>query len=243
MFLVSIFAVLSGFSLTIGAVLGNNLKFKRRTIAAFMAFGSGVLICALTFGLMEEAFKHGGFDAVIFGFLFGGLLYIGSDWLIHWFGGRKHKRRQHSNAKRDANGLMITFGSVLDGIPEAIALGISLFANQAVGFMMVTAIVISNIPESISSIPGLKKEGFSKKQILSIWISVGAAVALATILSYLFLHDLDLNTIGILESLAAGAILAMLADSMMPEAYEKGGYTIGFLTILGFLVAFIMSRL
>jgi len=208
-----------------------------------MAFGSGVLICALTFGLMEEAFGHGGFDAVIIGFLAGGLLYIGSDYLLHIFGARKHRRHQHSAAWRDSSGILIMLGSIFDGIPESIALGISLFSNRQVGFMMLAAIVISNVPESVASISGLKKEGYTKNKIFLIWLSAGAAVALATIFSFLFLHNLDPNLIGILESLAAGAILAMLADSMMPEAYQEGGYAIGFLTILGFLVTFIMSRL
>ncbi|MCX6762695.1 MAG: ZIP family metal transporter [Candidatus Moranbacteria bacterium] len=238
-----IFALANGLTLAAGAFLGNIWKLKQKTIAAFMAFGSGVLICALTFGLMEEAFGHGGFDAVIIGFLIGGLLYIGSDYLLHIFGARKHRRQQHSAARRDSSGIMIMLGSIFDGIPESIALGISLFSNQQVSFMMLAAIVISNVPESVASISGLKKEGYTKNKIFLIWLSAGAAVALATILSFLFLHNLDPNLIGILESLAAGAILAMLADSMMPEAYQEGGYAIGFLTILGFLVTFIMSRL
>lgn len=236
------FSFINGFSLAIGAILGTFIKFSQRTVAAFMAFGSGILICALTFGLMEEAFAHGGYDAVIVGFPIGGLLFIGIDWAVHYWGGRKHRRHQHSQARRDTNGLMITIGAVLDGIPEAIALGITLFTNKTVGLMMVSAIAFSNFPESISSINGLKKEGFGRYNIISIWAAVGILVALATVFSFYFLHNLDFNTLGILESLAAGAILAMLASSMMPEAYEDGGYSIGLMTILGFLVAFIISR-
>jgi ZIP family zinc transporter len=240
---VLVFAFASGFSLILGAFVGVYFHLQQKVIAAIMAFGSGVLICALTFGLMEEAFKHGGFDAIIIGFLVGGLLYLVGDWAIHRFGGRKHKRHQHSSAKRSTNGLMIVIGAVLDGIPEAIALGITLFANQTLGLMIMAAIVISNIPESIASIGGLKKEKFSTKSIFTIWISVGIIVALATVFSFIFLHDLNLNTLGMLESLAAGAMLAMLAGSMMPEAYEEGGYVVSILTIAGFLVTFVMSRL
>lgn len=237
------FALVNGLSLAAGSVLGNVWKLKQKTIAVFMAFGSGVLICALTFGLMEEAFRHGGFDAVIIGFPVGGLLYIGFDYLLHILGARKHRRHPRSPALRESTGIMIALGSILDGIPESIALGISLFSNRGVGFVMLTAIVISNIPESVASIGGLKKEGYAKNKIFLIWLSAGAAVALATILSFLFLHNLDPNLIGILESLAAGAVLAMLANSMMPEAYREGGYAIGFVTIIGFLVTFVMSRL
>ena len=238
-----VFAFINGFSLIAGAFIGIYFHLQQKTIAAIMAFGSGVLICALTFGLMEEAFKHGGFDAIIIGFLAGGLLYLLGDWTIHYWGGRKHKRHQHISAKHGSNGLMITLGATLDGIPEAIALGIALFANPTVGLMMMAAIAVSNIPESIASVSGLKKENFSQKHIFMIWISVGITVALATLLSFIFLHDLNLNTLGMLESLAAGAILAMLAGSMMPEAYEEGGYAVSILTIAGFLVTFVMSRL
>jgi ZIP family zinc transporter len=240
---VFVFALINGFSLIAGVLIGIYFHLQQKTIAAVMAFGSGVLICALTFGLAEEAFGHGGFDAVIIGFLAGGLLYLIGDWAIHRLGGRKHKRHQHSPAKRSPSGLMIVIGSILDGIPESMALGIALFANQILGLMMMAAIVISNIPESIASVSGLKKEKFSTKSILAIWISVGMAIALATVLSFIFLHDLNLNTIGILESLAAGAMLAMLAGSMMPEAYEEGGYLVSILTIVGFLVTFVISRL
>jgi len=236
-------ALINGFSLIVGALIGTYFNLQQKVIAAIMAFGSGVLICALTFGLMEEAFGHGGFDAVIRGFVAGGLLYVIGDWAIHHLGGRKHRRHQHSSAKHDANGLVIVLGSLLDGIPESIALGIALFANRAVGLIMIAAIVISNIPESIASVGGLKKENFSKNSIFAIWISAGIVVTLTTILSFVFLHDLNPDVIGILESLAAGAILAMLAGSMMPEAYEEGGYAISMLTVAGFLVTFVLSRI
>jgi ZIP family zinc transporter len=98
------------------------------------------------------------------------------------------------------------------------------------------------LPESLSSINDLQKEGLSKKQIYLSWSIVSICVALSVVLSFLFLEKLDLNTLGIIESFASGAILAMLADSMMPEAYEEGGYLIGILTILGFLTAFILSK-
>jgi zinc transporter, ZIP family len=243
MLTILLYSSINGLSIILGAIFGVYKNIKQKTIAVFMAFGSGVLICALSFGLMEEAFNHGGFDAVIIGFLCGGALFIGGDHLIHKFGGRKHKPRHSSKKDNDANGLTIALGAILDGIPESIALGITLFGNQGIGLMMLAAIFISNFPEGISSSSALKKSGFKKSQIFLMWIVIGLAVTLATIMSYYFLNDLNPNNIGILEALAAGAILAMLSDSMMPEAYEDGGYLIGAVTVLGFLVAFVMSRL
>ncbi|MFA4995577.1 MAG: ZIP family metal transporter [Patescibacteria group bacterium] len=233
----------SGLALLIGAWSGIYFKFKRKTIARFMAFGSGLLVCALTFGLMEEAFNQGGFDAAILGFVLGGLVFIGGDYLIHIFGGRRHKRTQNLVPKVESTGLVITLGALLDGIPESIALGIAIFNGAGTGLLMLIAIILSNFPEGISSIRGLRKENFSNRQIYSIWMVVAVLAFATTILSFLFLHDINPNIIGSIEAFAAGAILAMLADSMMPEAFEEGGFSIGALTVAGFLLAFILAKI
>ncbi|MBE3125897.1 MAG: ZIP family zinc transporter [Acidobacteria bacterium] len=240
---VLLYAALTGFSLILGVIIGTTLKISQKIIAAIMAFGSGVLICALTFGLMEEAFKHGGFDAIIIGFLSGGLVFISGDFLIHRLGGRNHKRKAHFKSTRETNGQAIVLGSLLDGVPESIALGVALLSKNGIGLLMLVAIFLSNLPESLSSIDDLQKEGFSKRRIYLSWSIVSACVASSVVLSFLFLEKLDLNALGIIEAFASGAILAMLADSMMPEAYEDGGFLIGFLTMLGFLTAFILSKI
>jgi ZIP family zinc transporter len=237
-----LFALATGLSLIIGVILGTSFKIPRKIIAAIMAFGSGVLICALTFGLMEEAFKHGGFDAIILGFLAGGGIFILGDFVIHRFGGRNYKKSRKNSKVRETNGKAIFFGAMLDGIPESIALGIALLSKNGIGILMVSAIFLSNLPESISSVDDLEKEGMSRKQIYLMWGVVSIVVIASTLLSYLFMGRLAANTLGIIEAFASGAILAMLADSMMPEAYENGGYLIGILTILGFLTAFILSK-
>ncbi|MHB1276018.1 MAG: ZIP family metal transporter [Candidatus Humimicrobiaceae bacterium] len=238
-----IYSFLAGFSLILGVIIGTIFKIGQRAIAAIMAFGSGVLICALTFGLMEEAFKHGGFDAIVIGFLIGGVVFIGGDFLVHRYGGRNHKKRKHFKSVRETNGKAIILGASLDGIPESIALGLSLLEKNGIGLLMLAAIFLSNLPESISSIDDLRKEGFSTKKIYFMWSIVSMGSIAAAILSYIFLKNINLNMRGIIESFASGAILAMLADSMMPEAYEEGGYLIGLLTMLGFLTAFILSKI
>lgn len=239
-----VYSSISGLALLFGAVLAVYFKFSSKAIAGVMAFGSGVLICALTFGLMEQAFFHGGYDAVILGFLVGGLTFIGGDYLIHIKGGRRHKRRPLIEPKNTPEGgKEITLGALLDGIPESVALGIAIANGASTGILMAVAITLSNFPEGMSSVEGLKREGFSNKNIYGIWLIVGAITIITTLASFILLRELDLNTIGIIESFAAGAILAMLADSMIPEAYAEGGFTIGILTILGFLSAFLISRI
>ncbi len=239
---VVIFSLISAMALFVGAGLGIYFKFSKRTMAVITAFGSGALICALTFGLMEEAFGHGGFDAVTIGFLLGGVSFIIGDYLIHILGGRP-RHRFKITSKGATNGEAITLGAILDGIPESAALGIALFNNKSLGLLMLVAIVLSNLPEAIASVPGLKKEGFSKRNIMLVWLSVAAISVLVALASYLFLNDIDLNNLGMIESFAAGAILAMLADTMMPEAYEEGGFPVGLATVSGFLVTFIISKL
>ena len=236
------YASLTGLSLILGVIIGTALKISQKFIAAIMAFGSGVLICALTFGLMEEAFKNGGFDAVIIGFLSGGLVFVSGDVLIHRIGGRNHRRKSHHRSARETNGKAIVLGSLLDGVPESIALGVALLSQRGIGVLMLVAIFLSNLPESLSSIDDLRREGLSRRRIYLSWSIVSALIVASVLLSYLFLEKLDLNTLGIIESFASGAILAMLADSMMPEAYEEGGFLIGLLTMLGFLTAFILSK-
>ena len=225
---VFIYAFIASFALILGAILGVCFKFRQKVIASFMAFGSGVLICALTFGLMEEAFNHGGFDAVIIGFLSGGLMFIIGNYVLYYFGGRTHKTKQTHKTHKNTNGKLIILGSVLDGIPESIALGVALFNTGTSGLLMLVAIFLSNFPESISSITGLKREEFSNIKIITLWLIVAIISFLSVVLSYLFLNNIDPNIMGIIESFAAGAILAMLADSMMPEAYEEGGFRLEF---------------
>lgn len=240
---VFLYAFIVALALILGAILGIYLKFRRKLIAAFMAYGSGVLICALTFGLMEEAFSNGGFDSIIIGFLLGGFVFIFGNYLLYHFGGREHKYIKTHKSKKNSNGKLMILGAILDGVPESMALGIVLFAGGNNGLLMMVAIFLSNFPESLSSVPGLRKEGFSKTEIIISWFYVAAISFISVVLSYLFLNNIDPNVIGIIESFAAGAILAMLADSMMPEAYEEGGYIVASLTIFGFLSAFILSRL
>lgn len=121
-------------------------------------------------------------------------------------------------------------------------MGIALLDQNGIGILMVAAIFLSNLPESLSSVDDLEKEGLSKKKIYIMWLIVSMVVTITTVLSYFFLKNLNTNILGIILSFAAGSILAMLADSMIPEAYEEGGYLIGFLTILGFLTAFILYK-
>ena len=149
-----LYGAISGLTLLVGALAALYYKFKQKTLAIIMAFGSGTLICALTFGLMVEAFEHGGRLAVVTGFLLGGIAFIAGDYLISLIGGRRHKRKHFLKSTNENNGAPIVLGAILDGIPESVALGITLCLSSDKGLMLAVAIAISNFPEGISSVPG-----------------------------------------------------------------------------------------
>lgn len=237
-----IYGGIAGLSLLLGALVGLFFNLEQKTIAKFMGFGSGALICALTFGLMEEAFKHGGFDATIIGFLAGGAVFIFGDWLIHLKGGRRHKRRQFAVPHQGIDGKAITFGTMLDNIPESVALGISLLSGTSRGLLMLVGIVLNNFPEGISSTGGLLRQGFTKKKVFALWGFSALLIVAISVLSFVYLRNINPNIMAVIEAFAAGSILGLLADSMMPEAFEEGGFSIGLLTILGFLFAFIIAK-
>ncbi len=131
----------------------------------------------------------------------------------------------------------------MDGIPESVAIGISLVGGGAISWVFVVAVFLSNVPESLSAAAGMKKAGDSPGRILGLWGSVTAVSALSAMLGYVFLAVASGDTVAVIQSFAAGAILTMLASTMLPEAYEEGGAVVGVVTTAGFLVAFVLSHL
>jgi ZIP family zinc transporter len=208
-----------------------------------MAFGSGVLIGALTFGLMEDAFRLGGLDASLIGFFFGGVIFILGDYLIITLGGRSHKHHYAHQSRQPSSTSAITLGAILDGIPESIALGASLITGKSLGLFLAGAIFLSNFPEGASSVPGMMAKKHPKNKIIYLWIIVTFISALACLFGFTILDHASGNTLGLIQSMAAGAILAMIATTMMPEAYEEGGVFVALATIFGFMAAFILSKI
>ncbi|AKM81865.1 TPA: ZIP family zinc transporter [Candidatus Berkelbacteria bacterium] len=236
---VFLYGMLSVLPLIVGAILGSVFHVKEKIIGVISAFGAGAMIAALTFGLMEESFKLGGFDNSILGFVVGGLIFVIGDYFIIKAGGRGHKRYYNAEG---STGRGIVLGAILDGIPESIALGIGLFLNPAVGLLMLVGIFSSNLPEGISSAYDLKKQRKSIKEILITWIVVALVGLAFVILGYTIFSSFSPNVVATLESLAAGAILAMLASTMMPEAFKESGIDSSMATVLGFLLIFILSK-
>jgi ZIP family zinc transporter len=232
----------AGSSLLAGTLLGWYLNLPTRTISSVMAFGSGVLISAISFELMDEAYHHGGFIAAAPGFLAGIFIYtLGARFVNKR--GAKFRKRSGEHQKRDGNARAIALGALLDGIPESIVIGLSLLSGKGASVVTVAAIFISNVPEALSSSSGMKKAGRSQRYIFILWGGIVLVSGLASFLGYALFGNLSIEWISSITALAAGAILAMIVDTMIPEAFEEEGDWAGVITGLGFLVAFIMSKL
>ncbi|MBF9252343.1 ZIP family zinc transporter [Pontibacter sp. 172403-2] len=241
-----LWGLLSGSALFIGAAIGYFVPLRQRIIAAVMAFGSGVLISALSFDLVDEAYHKGGFMATALGFLAGATIYTGANWLLARQGARHRKRsgdQQPTEAQDNGSGLALAIGALIDGIPESIVIGISMISGGVVSMVAVAAIFLSNLPEGLSSSAGMKKAGRSKVYVFGVWLSIALISGIASLTGYALFSRFAPEVIAATTALAAGAILAMLSDTMMPEAYEFGHNFTGLITVSGFLLAFILSRL
>ncbi len=236
----------AGAALVLGAVVGYFTSLPQRIVAGIMAFGSGVLISALSFDLMEEAYKRGGFDSTSIGFLGGAIVYTGVNWALNRSGARHRKRSGEQQAKEKDNpgsGAAIAVGALLDGIPESIVIGLSLIAGGGVSLVAVVAIFLSNIPEGLSSAAGMKKAGRSARYIFSIWIGIAFISGVASLTGFAVFRHFSPDIIAGTTAVAAGGILCMLADTMIPEAFETAHGFAGLITVGGFLCAFLLTKM
>jgi zinc transporter, ZIP family len=213
--------VLAASSLVLGALLGIARRWPQVLIGLVLAFGAGALISAVSFDLAEEGLKLGGGGALALGLAAGALTYWGAD-----------------HALPDGGGTALALGAFLDGIPEQAVLGIGLASGQGVGVGLLAAIFVSNLPEAIGSSVDMRAP---KAKIIGLWLAVAAVCTGATVAGYA-LADAASNTLHAgIDGFAAGALLVMLIDAMIPEATREAGDIAGLLTVLGFAVAAALS--
>ena len=233
---------LAASSLLLGGVIALVFRVSGRVLGLILGFGAGVLISAVAYELVEDAFSTSEGGAwVAAGLAAGALVYFVGDELIDRRGGEK--RKSMGGEQEEGTALAIVLGIVLDGIPESVVIGLTLLEGGSVGVAMLVAVFISNLPEAIGATSGLAVAGWRRSHILGLWGLVILASALASLAGYGLLGDASPNTIAFVLAFAGGAILTMLAETMIPEAYLRGGKAVGLVTTLGFGVAFAISAL
>jgi zinc transporter, ZIP family len=212
--------LLAASSLALGALIGLARPWPRKAVGLVLGFGAGALISAVSFELAEDGVKIAGALPVAIGLGVGALTYFVASGRVAAMGG----------------GGALALGAFLDGIPEQMVLGIGLASGDEVSIGLLAAIFVSNLPEGIGGATELKAAGRSRKQVLRLWLAVAVACSLATPLGYALIDITSDEFQGGINGFAAGALLVMLVDSMIPDATEQAGRTTGLVTALGFAV-------
>ncbi|SHF82294.1 zinc transporter, ZIP family [Flavobacterium fluvii] len=231
-----IWGLLATSSLILGGIIAIQFTLSNRTIGIIMGFGAGTLISAISYELVFEAVKMGkgtGFPA--FGFFVGAATFFFSDKLIGNFGASN--RLKVGAAKSSSLVIPMVLAIILDGVPESIVLGLGLFEGGSVSLAMLVAIFISNLPEAVAGSSGMKEGGWSQKKIVLLWVIIALLCALSTVAGFALFSGASKEWLSFIQAFAGGAILMMLANSMIPEAYEHGGKLAGVFTVLGFFVS------
>ena len=241
-----LWGLLGGAALVVGALVAWFLRVPDGVVAGVMAFGSGVLISAVAFDLMAEAVETGGLTATALGFLGGAVVYLAANALLARRGAQHRKRsggQQPSESQQGGSGAAIAVGALLDGVPESVVLGVGLLGGGAVSVPVLAAVFISNVPEGLSSAAGMKRSGRSAGYVFGVWGGIAVVSGLAALVGYVALGSAPPEVIAVITAVAAGAILTMIADTMIPEAFETTRTWTGLITAVGFLTAFAIHQI
>ena len=234
----------AGSSLILGGVIALTLPISQRLLGLIMGFGAGVLISAVSFELVAEAFETAaGSGSLALGLTAGALTFFVGDMLVARMGGADRKKVRGVAAAGSGSALAIVLGIVLDGIPESAVIGLGLLEGTGVSVAVIAAVFLSNLPEAIAATTGLVAGGWSRGRILVLWTLVAIVCGLASLAGYAIFDSAGPSALAFVLAFAGGAILTMLADTMMPEAFEHGGRLVGLVTTLGFGVAFALTTL
>ncbi len=254
-----IYGLLASSAFPIGVLIGLFLKLPRKLVAAVVAFGAGTLVVALTFELMAEAVEKGSVPFALAGLFSGALIYIALDAMLDRMAKRSPRLKgddpedvepgaaaiPETKQQATISGMAVLVGTVLDGIPENAAIGMGLASDDGVGLGLVLlgAVFLSNLPGAIASTVGMRQSGRSGAYIAVAWMLVAVACTLSCVAGYALLADLPDAGKSFLLALAAGGILAMLSDTMFPEAFENGGPWVALATTAGFACAIMLGEL
>jgi ZIP family zinc transporter len=226
---------LAASSLVIGALLGLVRPWPPRPLGLVLAFGAGALISAVSFDLAQEGAQVGGPGFLGLGLGVGAITYFALNRIV----GRRSGRGKRGGG--ETAGSALALGAFLDGIPEQTVLGIGIAAGEGVSVGLLVAIFVSNLPEAIGSSTEMRAAGTHAATIRRLWLLVALTCTAATVAGYAIADNVSGNLNAAVDGFAAGALLVMLIDSMIPDAVRKGGDVSGLVTVLGFAVAAALS--
>ena len=234
-----LWGLLATSSLIMGGVIACRIALSKRIIGIIMAFGAGTLISAVSYELIFEAVriaKLSGFPAL--GLFAGAFTFFFSDRLIGRLAGADPVDLDASAQSRLVIPMVLAI--ILDGVPESIVIGLGIFEGGAISLAMLVAVFVSNLPEAIAGTVGMKAGGASNRKIIVLWILIALVCAVASVGGYTLFRGVSVVWLAFVQAFAGGAILMMLANSMIPEAYEHGGKLAGVFTVMGFFVSVMM---
>ncbi|GGL23167.1 hypothetical protein H9L10_06445 [Phycicoccus endophyticus] len=229
-----LWGALAASSLLVGAALAAVRPWRPALVGTVLAFGAGALISGVAYDLAEEGLRQSGALPVAVGITVGALSFYLANRAVGRLGGRD---------RGSGAGLPLAVGALLDGIPEQAVLGIGLASGDGVSIALLVAIFISNVPEAVGSSADMLTGGRSRRGVLALWAAVGLVCVAATVAGFSLADVAGPQLSGGIDGFAAGALLVMLVDEMVPEARSKTGTWAGLVTVLGFSLAAGLSQL
>jgi ZIP family zinc transporter len=228
-------------SLVIGALIAILRPIARKPLGLIMAFGSGVLVSSVAYELVEEAVRIGGQLPMALGLALGTVVFYLGDNAIDSMGAEGIGSVKGPESPE--SGLAIVLGAALDGAPESIVLGLTFAGGEGISIAFIVAVFLSNLPEGIAGTTGLMRGGWDRGRIIRLWLIVVAASAIAAFIGGSVLAGFGGELHALILGFAGGAILTMLADTLIPEAFDHAGKQAGLATTLGFGLAFALTLL
>ncbi|UZX02060.1 zinc permease [Arthrobacter sp. CDRTa11] len=258
-----LFGVIASSALLVGAFVGVRFELPKRLLAILLSFAAGSLITALAFELFEDAYEQGGIVRAAIGLMVGAIVFtVLSSLLDRWaqpgpeaaatpadeFQGSAKLDTDAAATElpataastRGAAGMALLAAVTLDGVPENIALGVALGEGTG-GLALLAAIFVSNLPEALVGAASMRSQGRSTASIIGLWLACAVLLVAAVVIGAGPLSGTDPEAISLPLAFAAGAVIASLADTLMPEAYEHGGPAVALSTAAGFVLAFVLS--
>jgi ZIP family zinc transporter len=225
----------------IGALCGLFFNINKKAIGFVMAYGTGILIGAAAFELLDQSLRDGGIEITALAFILGSIIFTLFDLAIAVKGGSERKRSREK--PKVSSGMAIFIGSVFDSIPEAVIIGVSMVGQETLNWLLIIAIAVSNIPEGLSSSTGLKDDGYSKARIIILWTFIMVLSLICSMAGFILLRGKSQAMVAVISSFAAGGVVSMAASTMMPEAYEEGGPVVGLVAALGLISSLLLTKL